>query len=473
MNSSFRLFGCITALLCFLICLFFLTGAYIIISIIPVFYCLFLLIIDSFHSLWRNRPLSVYIITILLWVRMVLLPFYGAVAGNVSGAYHSDTISIELQQFLLKAVFLCIYDSIAIVFVLFVASTKIKKSTRALNTIGLFGQKEIYILFCLMALAVFILVGREMHLYDFAIKPVEEGMGRSGDIIDSRELFVREIVGTGISFFFILLLSLFCKKYGTTHSNKYYILSVLCALVFISIISGERRTTQLYKGFTSLYLLLSLYPQKRKKITTSVGIYAILILALMTIYKQFGAFYYGSYSEAIQNAELDRGLSCSNVDAYFYGIDTIAKNLYYSQLMSIRPSQLLFDFFRNFFGINFFIHGGGLLTTQMYNAVIYYGDQLTGLLLSSVGYGYLFGGYILAPLATVINVIIVLFLERCLRSAKSFEWQFVFAMAFIRYAFGVLSAMPPLINYITRMLFINGLIILIARFAKKRIVKHE
>lgn len=469
MNSYFRFFCYFSALTCFITCLLALSGIYLVIGIIPIFFALFVFFTNSLSSLWANRPLSTYILTIMLWIRMVMLPFY----GTISGAYSSHTAALELQQFLLSSVFLCIYDIFAIFLLLLVVSTKIKNSSRSLVTRGLYGQKDVYIVFCLIALFVFITVGRHMHLYDFAIKPIGEDLEREGDIVDSRTLLIRSIVGTGITFLFLLLLNRFHKKYYKTLSNKYFVLSIICALLLISIISGERRTSQLYKGFASAYLLLSLYPRKSKTTLTTIGIFAFLIIALMTVYKQFNAFLYDTYSEAMQNASLDKGFSYKVIDSYFYGISTIATNLYYGQQMKLGWSQLFYDFFRNVFGINFFIHGDRLLTTQMYNMVIYPGEQLTGLLLTSVGYGYLFGGYLLAPFATVFNILMMLFFERCLRNSKTIEWQYVFAFVFIRFAFGVLSATPPLINLISRLLFMNGSIIIIAKMIKNWIAKYE
>jgi len=469
MNSFFRFFCYFSALACSITCLFALSGIYLVIGIIPVFFSFFVFFTNTLNNVWVNRPLSVNILIIMLWIRMVMLPFY----GTVSGVYSSQSSALELQQFLLSSIFLCIYDSFAIFFLLLVVSTRIKNSPRLLVTGGLYGQKEVYLVFCLIALLVFVTVGRHMHLFDFAIKPVGNGLERVGDNTDSRVLLIGSIVGTGVTFLFLLLLNRFHKRYNRTLSDKYFVLSIICALLLISIISGERRTSQLYKGFASAYLLLSLYPHKSRKTLSTIGIFAFMIIALMTVYKQFNAFMYDSYSEAMQNASLEKGLSYKVIDSYFYGISTIATNLYYGQRMNLGVSQFFYDFFRNVFGINFFIHGDRLLTTQMYNMVIYSGDQMTGLLLTSVGYGYLFGGYVLAPFATIINVLIMLFFERCLRNSKTIEWQYVFAFVFIRFAFGVLSATPPLINLISRLLLINGSIIIIAKMIKNWIIKYE
>lgn len=468
MNSIFRYCCTFSAIICFIVSLFLLSGRFAIVGIIPLFFFLFVISTNLMNNIWLNRPLTSYIITILLWVRMVMLPFY----GMISGAYSEGTAEMELQQYLLSSVLLCLYDSFAIAFVFFIASAKIKNSTRALITKGLYGQKEVYFVFCMVALVVFVLIGRHMHLFDFVIKPVGEGLEREDEFVDSRTLIVRSIVGSGVTFLFLLFINRFHKKFDLTQSNKYVNLSLLCAVLLIAIITGERRTSQVYKGFASVYLLLSLYPSNRKKTTFTISTFALVVLALMTVYKQFNAVVYDSYSEAIQNAAFDRGFSYGVIDSYFYGIDTIAKNLYYGQSMQVGFSQLVYDFFRNIFGLNFFVPGERLLTTQMYNSIIYSGNQLTGLLLTSVGYGYLFGGFVLAPFATVFNVIVMLFFERCLRNSETIEWQYVIAFVYIRFAFGVLSAPPPLINLVSRLLFIYGIIILIAKMVKSSVYKH-
>ena len=103
---------------------------------------------------------------------------------------------------------------------------------------------------------------------------------------------------------------------------------------------------------------------------------------------------------------------------------------------------------------------------NLYNDIIYSGDQLTGFLLSSSGYGYVFFGYALAPIITAFNLVMMLFLEKSLRRSRSIEWQYVFAYVFIRFGFGALGATPPLINFSTRFFVINALLICVARMFK-------
>ena len=462
MNSSFKAFCSITSIVTAILCLVVLSGVYSYVSMLPIVFFLFLHFIGLQNNIWHSRPLTSYIISGLLWMRMVFLPFYGALVG----AFTTSSASVELSNHFIGAVSLCIYDCIAITIVLYLFAIRKDKTERSYMTRGLFGQSEVYFLFVGLALILFITVGRSMNLFDFFIKPIAEDIEREDELISGREMIIRQIVSSGVMFFFLFVSAWLKKRYDKTLSNKYFYWSLLCAILLIAIIVGERRTSQVYKAFASGYLLLSLYPRKRNKIVSYIGIAALVVLSAMTIYKQFYGFMYSSYSEAIHNASMAQGFSYGLMDAYFYGIDTVAKNLHYGQLINGGIGQFLYDFFRNIFGLNFFVPGGRLLTSQLYNDIIYSGDQLTGFLLSSSGYGYVFFGYALAPIITAFNLVMMLFLEKSLRRSRSIEWQYVFAYVFIRFGFGALGATPPLINFSTRFFVINALLICVARMFK-------
>jgi len=464
MNKLYRIF-CITSTIVTIIsCLHLLSGVFGYALMLPVTFLVFFIFVDSIKNVWKTRPLTSYILLSLLWFRMVLLPFYGA----VSGYYSTSGTSMELEQHFIGAVSLGVYDCMAILIVIIIFSVKgvSLKSSDVYNK--LYGSSEIYVLFCLFALAIYIIVGRSMNLFDFAIKPVGVNLEREGDLTGGRELVIRQIITSAMMFLFLLVIVWLKKKDEHTISNKYFNWSIICAVLLIAIIVGERRTSQIYKAFASGYVLLSLYPTKKEKTITYITVAAIFVLASMTIYKQFYGFMYNSYAEAINNASMEDGFSYSMLDAYFYGIDTIAKNIHYGQMMEGGLSQLLYDFFRNIFGLNMLVPSDRLISSQMYNSIIYSGDQLTGYLLSSVGYGYIFIGYLLAPFATVFNVCLMLCFEGILRRTRYIEWQYLFAYLYMRIAFGVLGSTPPLINLVTRFFVINAIIIGFARLFKQK-----
>ena len=464
MNSFFRIFCGLSAIVTTIVCLIMLSGVFAYAFLLPIAFFLFLNFVNLTRIIWQCRPLTAYIITGLLWVRMVFLPLYGA----LTGAYTSNNASQELSQHFIGAVSLCFYDCIAVAVVLLLFTSKNNMTGHSNITQGLYGQPGVYFLFVILALALFLTVGRTMNLFDFIIKPIAEDLERGEELMGGRELIIRQFVGSGLVFLFLLVLAWLKHKHDSSMNSRYFYWSLICASLFIAVIVGERRTSLLYKAFASGFVLLSLYPDKGRKTVSFIGVAALIVIAAMTIYKQFYGFMYSSYAEALQNVSMAQGFSYGLMDAYFYGIETVAKNIHYGRMMNLGIGQFIYDIVRNSFGINFFIPGGRLLTTQIYNNIIYSGEQLTGLLLSSSGYGFIFFGYAFAPVITVFNAGIMLFFEKCLRRSKTIEWQYVFAFLFIRFGFGFLGATPPLINFVTRFFVINALIIGAARMFKTR-----
>ena len=236
----------------------------------------------------------------------------------------------------------------------------------------------------------------------------------------------------------------------------------------VCIIVGERRTSQLYIAFASCWLLIRLFPYQKRSIISFVGGAAVIVISIMTIYKQFHAFLYGSYIEALQNTSMSKGMSPELLDAYFYGIDTVIKNISYGKVANLGIGNLLYDFVRSTFGLHFLFKGDGLMTSQAYNMYIYSGNQTTGLLISSIGYGYIYFGFILAPIFTCINLIIMCSIEKRMRICDSIEMAYIWAFIFMRFGFGFLGAIPPLINIATQTLLIKGGIYFAARYIIKR-----
>ena len=463
MNSSFKIFCNITSIAATIVCFLSLTGVYLNVSLLPLAFFFFVNVISFLPNIWRRFPLSTYFLIVLLWIRMVFLSLYGA----LDGFFTELGDSIEMEQYLIPSLSLCLYDCVAItLFFVFLSFRKERFKIESPKRDLLYGRREIYVILIAVALFAYFSVGRALHLYDFAIKPVGGDYERESEFLDARSQIIRQLISSGILFLFFIILEACKKKQDLTRSNRFFYYSLICAILFIFIITGERRTSQLYKAFASIYVLLKLFPKNRKKIISCIGLATFGVLALMTIYKHFNAFLFDSYYEAVQNSSITGGFSYGLLDAYFYGPNTIAKNIYYGRMIDTDFGQFLYDFFRNVFGLNFFVPGGRLLTSQIYNSIIYSGNQMTGFLISSIGYGYLYCGFALAPFVTIFNVVMMVFLEKNLMKCRTIEWQYVWAFIFIRFAFGALGSSLPLLNLTTRFFIINGLIIGIARLFK-------
>ena len=434
------------------------------VAMLPLVFPVFFMFL--FDASFRNTSsrITVALVYSLFFMRMVFIPIYGIFDG-----YFDGEVNATLSQYCSKSVMLALYEYVIVCVILFISVTN-KKGVISPKTLNLAGNKAFYYIIILVALVLFVARGRHMGFFEFGFKSIGGDLERSGDVEEGGIL--RLIISLGITFFYLLVTSHFAKKYRSTSSQKYVTYSIIIAMVMISIISGERRTSQIYKGFACIWLLVGLYPFYKKKVTSSLVIVAAVVIAGMTLYKQYHAFLYETYAEALTHAR-GVGMSTGMLDAYFYGLNTISKNLAFADMGHLSITNLLYDFARNTFGLNYIVPRGYPLTSELYNLTLSYGEAETGYLLSSVGYGYAFLGVGLAPLFTCFNVLIMVLLEKAMRSTSSIEMSYIWAFLFMRFSFGFLGSFPPLINLTSRMLLVNGGIVLIASFlnnANKKVI---
>lgn len=430
------------------------------IILFPISYFVAYLAMKHFYRSFPKIRISIIAVAVLLWVRMVALPAYGIFDGGYDTlAYSAGTVR--------KSVLLCLYECFIACCTLGFAGTMTNK-TYDRKVLEMRGNKRIYVIFFIFAAAIYLAYGRGLDLFDFVIKPV--GVEREDENVSMLVTLVRQIVNTGITFMFFYLVEYCRKKYSDSNEvkKKYLSYSLIFATLMVCIITGERRTSQIYKAFAICWLLTGMFSHDKRKIITYIIGVAGIVLIFMTIYKSFHAFLYDSYADALANQSFGSGLSSSVFDSYFYGISTVCKNLDFADHTQMPLATLAYDFFRNFFGINFFVPDG-VLTSQAYNLYLYGGMADNGLLLSNIGYGYIYFGFLFAPLFTIVNIGCLTWLEVMMKNSESIELTYILAFVFMRFAFGALGSFPPLLNLVSRFLIINGLLYLVARLFVKRV----
>ena len=122
---------------------------------------------------------------------------------------------------------------------------------------------------------------------------------------------------------------------------------------------------------------------------------------------------------------------------------------------------------RSIFGLHFLIKDSGFTTSQLYNLSIYGYGQTNGYLFSGIAYGYAYFGLILSPLMPLFNVSMMAGIEKIMNKCCSIEMSYVYALIFIRFAFGFEGECAPLINMVTRTLIIYGIFYHISRLLRK------
>lgn len=433
--------------------------------LLPTSYLLCSMLIQRayYHSSYN---LIQAIVCILLFIRLVALP-----GLNLMDNYYMIVEKNITSSILNEAIRLCIYESVVIsIFVYAMTNNKYIKSNSNLlsGQRKLSGNTFIYFIFILFAIGVAMTVGRHMHMFDFVFKTVGEDTVRDDETMDAASLLIRQIISSGLLFSFFVFTEKCRRKYNYSESRSIYLnLNILFALFLVCLITGERRTSQVYTAFASMWLLTHIYYSESKKIIKYILACAIFVLTLMTIYKHFYAFMYDSYLVALQHGDSSDVFGTSSIDSYFYGIGTLSKNLDFAHNGYVPFFTCIYDIFRNIFGVNFFVPRGIHTTLETYNLYVYLGEKSNGFLMGSAGYGYVYFGFLFAPILTCINVAFMYFLEKKLKTCTSIEMTYLWAIVFMRFSFGALGCLPPLLNMSSRYLIMNGLIYRMGNLVRK------
>ena len=421
------------------------------IYLLPIVYAIFLPIYSKKLFVNGKISFSVSALLIMYWIRLVFLPVFAYSRSNSLNIDYSLPILLTIYEFVVVSFFVLFY--------------KFKFSYS--KKISLKGSPKVYILYGLIALITFVFFARGLGIYDLFFKEINTSE-RDGDIINLNVLFIRQIVDSGILFTYLLIAYHYSKKYESNQKSLYFKYVLLISLLFLSIITGERRTSILYKAFAITCILIDIFPTQKKKVLKYVITTSLVVLCMMTIYKSYNAYLYDSYWVALNSKSNSEALGGEVLDSYFFGLNTIYKNIEFINSASLSLSNLFFDFFRSIFGVHFLLKDFGFTTTQLYNLSIYSGEQTSGFLFSSISYGYAYLGLFLAPLIPLMNVYGMIIFEKLLHKTSSIEMKYLYAVIFLRLGYGLFDNYAPLINMITQILFMYGSFYLIAKLCYRK-----
>lgn len=437
-------------------------GGKMLVAALPLLYAFFTTLLVAYKNLWSGYyKFTVYTVLLLQWMRCVFLP----VAGCFTDVY--DSI-IQGSNFY-TIIALMVAELIAAHTVCFLLARKpgknavLQQGEQLRTEYNFQGTYLMYILFAVAAFASYYLMARGEKLFSFIFLDTEE---RVGDESTDSLTMIRTIVSTAMTFLSLSLIYRCSMAHRKTNKGNYVVWAAAVSCLMLCIIVGERRTRQLYLLFAYAIVLCSMFPKYQKRLLTSLLIVAGVVVGLMSIYKFYNAFLYDSYLEAMQKTDSDLASTVRTCDSYFYGFAVLNRNLTYIARNDLSMLQVLKDIGRNIFGVHYLFRGI-YTTTEIYNLYWYAGKQATGYLFSSVGYGYLFFG-ILAPLVTVVNISVAAFLERQINRAKSIEWLYTYSYIFMRFAFGMFSSFPALLNSATRTLVVNCVVIFCSGIIMKK-----
>lgn len=408
-----------------------------------------------------NFKFSKIVYDVLGLLRLVIIPamialFNDSIIDNLplGQSYFNDAVLYMCVEFIIGSLFILILSRI------------FKQKIETHNNFKLSGSPVYYILFSIVVFGIFLISpGARQNISFLIIKT--DAMGRGTETTSSLNVLFVMLFQLALALLFLVIAYASYKKYKDNPKIYYVIFPLVIGVINISLIVGERRSYQLYTMIAVLTVVSLLFFKHKRRINIVIISVGIFVLALMTLYKELYVFNYTSYSEALKSTSVGNLRIVDTLQSYFYGPSNIAASIDYLNYYNGSFKQYLFDNIRAIFGINFFVDKQHLITSQLFNQLIYGSKQLTGHLISSAGYGIIYFGPLFFYLNLVANIFFAFLAEFIIRKSKSLEVIFIGTYIYMRLITNVFSHPTPLITLISMILVVYSLAIVPGIIIKK------
>lgn len=408
-----------------------------------------------------NFKFSKIVYDVLGLLRLVIIPamialFNDSIIDNLplGQSYFNDAVLYMCVEFIIGSLFILILSRI------------FKQKIETHNNFKLSGSPVYYILFSIVVFGIFLISpGARQNISFLIIKT--DAMGRGTETTSSLNVLFVMLFQLALALLFLVIAYASYKKYKDNPKIYYVIFPLVIGVINISLIVGERRSYQLYTMIAVLTVVSLLFFKHKRRINIVIISVGIFVLALMTLYKELYVFNYTSYSEALKSTSVGNLRIVDTLQSYFYGPSNIAASIDYLNYYNGSFKQYLFDNIRAIFGINFFVDKQHLITSQLFNQLIYGSKQLTGHLISSAGYGIIYFGPLFFYLNLVANIFFAFLAEYIIRKSKSLEVIFIGTYIYMRLVTNVFSHPTPLITLISMILVVYSVAIVPGIIIKK------
>lgn len=436
--------------------------------LLPLYFGIsYLVFLNNFMINMKSVVLGIYIF--YGSIRYILMPITIAFTSGYeyTHRYLYSTDSIRL------AIMLMLYEIVVISLFLNIFLKRYLKVNYKLDNIYMYklrGEKAVYIMLSILAIVLFFLIPQARESISFFIIKSNTG-NRVNEDLTSMMMIIRQIFISAIMFGFLMSVHRMYQKYMKKPRIRYIYIALIISMLCISVIIGERRSFLLYTGFVCIYILCLLFKDHKKKIIVSLVAITGIVLVLMSIYKTLNVFMHDSYKEALNQSSFNIEITSRTLQSYFYGPSNVALAIETKEQVNNEIHRPIYDFVRSTIGISFFVKDKMLSTNEVFNSQIYGRYTKTGHVISSSGYGYMYFGFILSPIFTILFIYISIRLEVNLRKSRNLEMIYIISYILIRIGnpFGNPVAK---INIMSLTLISTGLVYFVSVLMKS-IVNHK
>ncbi len=397
-----------------------------------------------------KKSMTVTIVTVCAALRYVLLPLM----HSISPVFSFSRITINDIGILNKAIGLMCYELFFVSVFLWIYINRKRKRLLIDDSIDEkiddkfdleHNRYGIVLLFSFIAIASVMFYPQVLSQISFMSIRVNtaQRIGLLAAESSSFDSIMKQVFVTAILALYVVGVSSIKRNIYPRNPKSAFGISLFLTLMIIGLIVSEQRSAQVYSAFAGIVLMTQLYPEKKRTITGIIGVFAGVVLAILSVYKVFYAFMYESYADAIANSNYAIGSFTKDLEIYLLGPVTVASSLLFAEVKTIAFTftQLLYDFGRSTIGLSFLLKSAGMtLTSEAYNLYVTNGIAKSGLLLPITGQGYAFFGVILSPVLICLFYAIAIRMENYIKTSRSTYAVFFISYAYIRLATCMVSA---------------------------------
>lgn len=431
--------------------------------LLPVTFAVVVLIMSSARS-FRSAQFrfTFAILATLFLVRLVVTPLAIHFAGpNYTAQSYVSTTPEEVFD----AILLISWESIAAALFLSVAtgafSNRKSATTHAEPLISLQGSQIVYGAIALLGVTLVATFGIPRGLINFlSIREGTVEVGRS-----ALDLLLIQVMIGGAWLAYLLTIHRVGLRYRRRPALSLFLIGLVAGILVLMLVFGDRRSIQLYTCIAVITTLFAVFPDRRRAIAFSVVIATVTVIAAMSFWRMFVRNDIDLTSATLLGPSF-MTTTATALQSYSGGPFQIAVSNGILRSEGVGLENVVFDFLRSTFGVNFFIDRTSMLTSQVLNNNIYDGNFLTGWLVFTTSYGATTLSPILMPMFLILNIALAMACERMFHSARGLEVRFLFVYLFARMSLFPFTATPNLISFFTMQLFTIGLIFFVAILAK-------
>ncbi|MGM0830640.1 MAG: hypothetical protein ACQEU4_20700 [Bacillota bacterium] len=422
-------------------------GEKLLLLLLPLIYGGMFLSIAKIHRYITNP--GMFTLNVISAIRYLLMPILIILDPNYIDEY--GTLSQGITFMIFEA--LCLGT-----FLIFI-TRKYYRNVKNQSYIELGYKKNILLKITVIFAIILVIKDPSILLqYTFAFED-----SSSITLIKSRELVTGingMIIDWGKLVLPLLISLILIKKYRNSNNNIYYYLTLLTILFLnVMIFSGTSRSSAIMPAVASMFFLINVFPNKRKRIFLLMGSTITIVAIQLTLLK---TSYYGTGIQA------SIGSVINYLEAYFVGpknlgIAVLAKESY-SNVFTI--NTLLNDLMGNFPGLSHFFNLENR-TNTFYNIVFYNGGSQRDQIIPSMGQGLFYFGYVFSFIPQMLIVYGMAKFDSFFKKANNLAAVYFFSYFAVRFGYTYVQSVSSILSFLYSIIIPITLIYILNNFLNK------